>query len=59
MAEMEPPIDDVDVDYDYFDEVCWPILGHRVKAFENLKVCIEFGTDLYQTIAYFGTSFQN
>ena len=45
------PIDDVDVDYDYFDEVCWPILGHRVKAFENLKVCIEFGTDLYQTIA--------
>ena len=36
--EMEPSIDNMDVDYDYFDEQCWPILANRVKSFENLKV---------------------
>ena len=38
ISEMEPSIDNTDVDYDYFDEQCWPILANRVKAFENLKV---------------------
>ena len=40
IQEMEPSIDNMDVDYDYFDEHCWPILAHRVKAFENLKVMV-------------------
>ena len=38
IPELEPSTDNMDVDYDYFDEQCWPILANRVKAFENLKV---------------------
>ena len=38
ISELEPSTDNMDVDYDYFDEYCWPILANRVKAFENLKV---------------------
>ena len=38
LKELEPSTDNMDVDYDYFDEYCWPILANRVKAFENLKV---------------------
>ena len=37
-SKMEPSVDNMDVDYDYFDQQCWPILAHRVKAFEDLKV---------------------
>ena len=37
-TEMEPSVANMDVDYDYFDQQCWPILAHRVKAFEDLKV---------------------
>ena len=51
-SELEPSVDNMDVDYDYFDQQCWPILAHRVKAFENLKVIrirriIEFYEILY------------
>ena len=34
----EPPVDNLDVDPEFFDNKIWPILAHRVKAFENLKV---------------------
>jgi hypothetical protein len=34
----EPAGVNFEVDYDYFDEVVWPILAHRVAAFEALKV---------------------
>ncbi|XP_072015362.1 FAD-dependent oxidoreductase domain-containing protein 1-like [Amphiura filiformis] len=39
----EPPVDvtsmdDLAVDYDWFDEKLWPKLAHRVPAFNNLKV---------------------
>jgi FAD-dependent oxidoreductase domain-containing protein 1 len=34
----EPPIDNDDVDFDYFDEKIWPVLAHRAPCFENLKV---------------------
>ncbi|KAI5705044.1 hypothetical protein M8J75_011372 [Diaphorina citri] len=36
--EQEPPVDNLDVDYEYFNENVWPHLAHRVKAFEELKV---------------------
>ena len=38
IQDLEPSTDNMDVDYDYFDEQCWPILANRVKAFEELKV---------------------
>ncbi|XP_015431157.1 PREDICTED: FAD-dependent oxidoreductase domain-containing protein 1 [Dufourea novaeangliae] len=34
----EPSIDDLSVDYDYFDEKVWPILAQRVPSFEKLKL---------------------
>lgn len=37
-ADEEPPNDNLDVDYDYFYEKLWPILAHRVPAFEKCKV---------------------
>lgn len=36
--EEEPPIDNLDVDTDFFENIIWPILAARVKGFENLKV---------------------
>lgn len=39
----EPPIDNLDVDYDYFDESVWPQLAHRIPAFECAKVCSAWG----------------
>lgn len=36
--EKEPPIDNLDVDYDYFDTDVWPHLAHRVPKFEAIKV---------------------
>ena len=57
LKEMEPPTDNMDVDYDYFDEQCWPILAHRVKAFENLKVCIPVVQKM-ETLLYVRWGFQ-
>ncbi|XP_076298961.1 FAD-dependent oxidoreductase domain-containing protein 1 [Lasioglossum baleicum] len=34
----EPPVTDLSVDYNYFDEKVWPVLAHRVPAFEKLKL---------------------
>ena len=34
----EPPVDNLDVDPEFFDNKIWPVLANRVKAFENLKV---------------------
>ncbi|XP_017757907.1 PREDICTED: FAD-dependent oxidoreductase domain-containing protein 1 [Eufriesea mexicana] len=34
----EPTIEDLSVDYDYFEEKIWPILAQRVPAFEKLKL---------------------
>ncbi|XP_071529920.1 FAD-dependent oxidoreductase domain-containing protein 1-like [Panulirus ornatus] len=36
--DKEPPADDLQVDYQFFDTDMWPILAERVPAFENLKV---------------------
>lgn len=36
--EKEPPTDNLDVDYDYFDTDVWPLLAHRVPKFEAIKV---------------------
>lgn len=36
--EDEPSIDNLDVDYNYFDEMIWPHLAKRVPAFECVKV---------------------
>lgn len=36
--EDEPDCDNMDVDYDYFQENIWPHLAHRVPAFESAKV---------------------
>lgn len=36
--EAEPSCDNLDVNYDYFDEEIWSHVAHRVPAFEKLKV---------------------
>lgn len=36
--EEEPPTDNLDVDYDFFDNRVWPSLANRVPAFEKLKL---------------------
>ncbi|KAG5674266.1 hypothetical protein PVAND_004246 [Polypedilum vanderplanki] len=37
-VEKEPLIDNLDVDYEYFDTDVWPHLAHRVPKFEAIKV---------------------
>ncbi|XP_020278621.1 FAD-dependent oxidoreductase domain-containing protein 1-like [Pseudomyrmex gracilis] len=34
----EPSIENLDVDYEYFDNTVWPLLARRVSAFEALKI---------------------
>ncbi|XP_074040125.1 FAD-dependent oxidoreductase domain-containing protein 1 homolog isoform X2 [Leptinotarsa decemlineata] len=36
--ENEPPTDNMDVDYSYFDETVWPLIAKRVPAFNAVKV---------------------
>lgn len=36
--EEEPPTDNLDVDFNYFDKWLWPILAKRVPAFNSIKV---------------------
>ncbi len=36
--EDDPDCDDLEVDYDFFDEVVWPNLANRVPVFEAIKV---------------------
>lgn len=36
--DEEPSVDNLEVDYEYFDQVVWPILAHRIPAFEAVKV---------------------
>lgn len=38
-ADCEPNCDNLDVDYDYFQDQIWPNIAHRVPAFESAKVC--------------------
>jgi len=37
-VEKEPPTDNLDVDYKYFDDEIWPLLAHRVPKFEAIKI---------------------
>ncbi|MCL4122945.1 UNVERIFIED_CONTAM: hypothetical protein GTU68_004491 [Idotea baltica] len=37
-ADEEPSVDDLSVDYSYFEEKVWPSIAERCKKFENLKV---------------------
>ncbi|CAG2114262.1 unnamed protein product, partial [Medioppia subpectinata] len=34
----EPSVDNLDVDYSFFENTVWPQLAHRVKAFESIKL---------------------
>ncbi|XP_018307528.1 FAD-dependent oxidoreductase domain-containing protein 1 isoform X1 [Mycetomoellerius zeteki] len=34
----EPSVENLDVDHEFFDNKVWPLLAHRVPAFESLKV---------------------
>ncbi|XP_067001498.2 FAD-dependent oxidoreductase domain-containing protein 1 isoform X2 [Anabrus simplex] len=36
--EEEPSVENLDVDYDFFDKNIWPVLASRVPAFESIKV---------------------
>lgn len=36
--DREPPVNNLDVDYTFFEEEVWPTIAKRVPAFENLKV---------------------
>lgn len=36
--EEEPSVENLDVDYEFFNEKIWPRLAHRVPVFENIKV---------------------
>ncbi|KAL8611526.1 hypothetical protein ACOMHN_014581 [Nucella lapillus] len=36
--DKEPSIDNLDVDYELFNEQIWPVLANRVSAFESLKL---------------------
>lgn len=36
--DEEPPVKDLNVDYNYFEEQVWPMLARRCPAFESLKV---------------------
>lgn len=41
--DVEPATDNLDVDYDFFDEYVWPYIAHRVPAFENIKLQSAWG----------------
>lgn len=32
--------ENLDPDYEWFEQMVWPVLAARVPAFEKLKVCI-------------------
>ncbi|XP_063589994.1 FAD-dependent oxidoreductase domain-containing protein 1-like [Penaeus indicus] len=36
--EHEPSIENLDVDYEFFESNVWPTIANRVSAFENLKL---------------------
>uniref|UniRef100_A0A1B6E6W7 FAD-dependent oxidoreductase domain-containing protein 1 n=1 Tax=Clastoptera arizonana TaxID=38151 RepID=A0A1B6E6W7_9HEMI len=36
--EEEPDINNLDVDHKFFEEKIWPVIAHRVPAFEAIKV---------------------
>ncbi|CAB0003982.1 unnamed protein product [Nesidiocoris tenuis] len=36
--DPEPTCDNMDVDYEFFENEVWPLIAHRVPAFENAKV---------------------
>lgn len=36
--ECEPSIENLDVDYDFFESNVWPTIANRVPSFENLKL---------------------
>jgi len=36
--EDEPDPSNLDVDYSFFENEIWPVLAHRVKAFERIKI---------------------
>jgi len=36
--DEEPSVENLNVDHEFFDNKIWPLLAHRVPAFENLKV---------------------
>lgn len=38
-ADCEPNCDNLNVDYDFFQDMIWPNIAHRVPAFESAKVC--------------------
>lgn len=37
LQEEEPSVDNMDVDYEFFNNKLWPRLAHRIPAFENIK----------------------
>ncbi|XP_052220106.1 FAD-dependent oxidoreductase domain-containing protein 1-like [Dreissena polymorpha] len=49
--EAEPSIANLDVDYEFYQEVVWPSIAHRVPAFNNSKLkCAWAGYYDYNTV---------
>ncbi|XP_002734363.2 FAD-dependent oxidoreductase domain-containing protein 1-like [Saccoglossus kowalevskii] len=49
--EEEPSVNNLNVDYDWFEDRLWPLLSKRVQAFENLKLkCAWAGFYDYNTV---------
>ena len=38
ILEEEPATNDLEVDHQFFDDKVWPVLAHRVPAFNSIKV---------------------
>lgn len=44
--ELEPPTDNLEVDFSFFDQELWPILARRVPAFNAIKVSLQFHSNI-------------
>ena len=56
-SSEEPGVDNLDVDYTFFDQQVWPDIAKRVPAFENIKVFLSFNYHDHQLMPINALSF--